>query len=80
MPELIEHQTKFIAVVMGGPGKYNDELLKAAHGELNINDAEWDEVVKILIETLRNFRIEENDIGTLVDLIAAKKPAIVSGK
>ncbi|MBN97626.1 MAG: group 1 truncated hemoglobin [Gemmatimonadetes bacterium] len=80
MAELIEHQTKFIAVVMGGPGKYDDQSLKAAHSELDINDAEWDEIVRILIETLRNFHIEENDIATLVDLIAAKKPVIVAGR
>ena len=80
MAELIEHQTKFIAVVMGGPGKYDDQSLKAAHSELDINDAEWDEIVRILIETLRSFHIEENDIATLVDLIAAKKPVIVAGR
>ena len=29
MAELIEHQTKFIAVAMGGPGKYDDNLLRS---------------------------------------------------
>ena len=78
MPELIEHQTKFIAVAMGGPGTYNDDLLKAGHSDLKISDIEWDEVVSILIETLRNFNIEENDITILVNLIASKKPLIVT--
>ena len=32
MAELIEHQTKFIAVVMGGPGKYDNESLIGSSG------------------------------------------------
>ena len=77
MPELIEHQTKFIAVAMGGPGIYDDASLEAGHQGLGINDAEWDEVVGILIETLTGFGVEEPDIETLVGLVASKKPLIV---
>jgi len=79
MQELIEHQTKFLAVAMGGPGTYGDDLLKTGHSGLNINDVEWEEVVKILIGTLRNFNVEEDDISTLVNLIASKQSLIVAG-
>jgi hemoglobin len=78
MDVLIDHQTKFLAAVMGGPGEYNDEKLKSAHSKLKITEIEWNEVVEILIVTLKNFNIEEEDIKTLTCLINFKKTLIVT--
>jgi len=79
MAQLIEHQTKFIAAVMGGPGTYDDKLLESSHKRLNITEDEWNEVVNILINTLTDFDIEEGDIDTLISKIGAKKHLIVKG-
>ena len=79
MDALIEHQTKFLAVIMGGPGEYNDDKLKSAHGKFKITETEWNEVVEILINTLSNFEVEEYDIEILTNLINSKKTLIVTG-
>jgi len=79
MDLLIEHQTKFLAAIMGGPGEYNDEKLKSVHRKFEITETEWNEVVEILINTFSNFEIEVDDIKTLTNLINSKKTLIVTG-
>ena len=78
MEQLIEHQTLFISELMGGPGNYDDRQLIAAHKNLNITEEEWDEVVRILIETLQEFSVDEDDINALAAQIVLKKPLIVA--
>jgi hemoglobin len=77
MDALIDHQTKFLAAVMGGPGEYDDRKLKSAHNKFKITETEWNEVVSILIDTLKNFKVDENDITILVNVINSKKALIV---
>jgi len=76
---LIEHQTKFLAAMMGGPGEYDDAQLKYAHKKFNITEVEWNEVVSIFIEVLNRFDISEDDIKILTRLISSKKSLIVTG-
>ena len=78
MEKLIEHQTLFISELMGGPGTYDDKQLIAAHQKLKINEDEWNEVVRILVETLQDFDVDQADIDTLAEKIVLKKPLIVS--
>lgn len=78
MPQLIDHQTKFIASVMGGPASFSDDALHKAHSHLNIKEEEWDEVVTLLHQTLKDFNIEEPDIAALLSAVASKKSLIVA--
>jgi hemoglobin len=78
MEALIEHQTRYLAAMMGGPGEYDDEKLKSAHSQFQITETEWDEVVDIFIATLKNFKVEEDDIKTLASLIATRKVLVVA--
>ena len=78
MEKLIEHQTLFISELMGGPGSYDDRQLIAAHRNLNITEEEWDEVVTILVSTLQDFSVDEEDINALAEQIMLKKPLIVA--
>ncbi|MFT6917675.1 MAG: hemoglobin [Cognaticolwellia sp.] len=44
MEALIEHQTKYLAAMMGDPAKYDDEKLKSAHSRFKItklNGMKW---------------------------------------
>ncbi|MFT5816416.1 MAG: truncated hemoglobin YjbI, partial [Psychroserpens sp.] len=67
-----------LASMMGGPGEYDDGKLKSAHSQFKITEIEWHEVVNIFITTLKNFKVEDDDIKTLVSLIAARKSLIVA--
>jgi len=76
---LIEHQTKFLAAMMGGPGEYDDAQLKLAHKKFKINEIEWNEVVRIFIDVLNDFEVLEDDIKVLTHLISTKKSLIIAG-
>ena len=42
MGKLVDHQTKFIASLLGGPSSYTDDQLKQLHRHLEIKDTHMD--------------------------------------
>ena len=49
---LIDHQTKFIASVMGGPASFSNEALRQVHANLDTDKNSFDEMTRLLTETL----------------------------
>ena len=79
MANLIDHQTKFIATVMGGPASYSDDMLEKVHAPHKIDRAAFDEVARLLRQTLEDFELEPQDVDTIMDAIAARAGVVVSG-
>lgn len=52
MKRLIDHQTKFIASVMGGPASYTNDALERAHAHLSIDQ-----------EAFNGMAVAEGDAG-----------------
>jgi hemoglobin len=52
MRALLDHQTKFIASLMGGPAPYTDQVLQRLHAPLNISRTEFAEMASLPRETL----------------------------
>lgn len=78
MPRLIDHQTKFIASLMGGPASISDERLRAVHAHLAITDAEFDEIVALLSAALEEHRMAAGDIEAMARAIEAKRALVVT--
>jgi hemoglobin len=78
MARLIDHQTKFIASVMGGPASYSADQLERVHANVGINEKDFLTVIKILRETLEDFELDESDISSVISVVMAAKRAIVS--
>lgn len=55
MARIVDHQTKFITTLLGGPASYSDEQLRHAHKHLVIADAHFDRLKAVLGETLADF-------------------------
>jgi hemoglobin len=77
MRSLIDHQTKFIAYLMGGPASYSDDHLERVHARLGISEDAFNEAVLLLKETLEDFGYEDTDIGVVEDRILSKKNFII---
>lgn len=77
MRRLIDHQTKFIAALMGGPVSYSNEHLERVHAHLHVTDEAFNEAVALLRETFEDFDLDESDIGTLTNEIVSRKNFIV---
>jgi len=78
MSRLIDHQTKFIAMLLGGPASYSDEQLGRAHAALGISHAHFDEMKKILLGTLSDHGVEPTDSGLVMEAIEARRGFIVT--
>lgn len=78
MKKLIDHQTKFIAYLLGGPADYTGERLTQLHAHLQIHGDDFDEMKDILGQTLSDHGFEEADRGAVIDVIEGHRSLIVS--
>lgn len=78
MPQLIDHQTKFVASLMGGPAAFSDERLRAVHASLKISHADFDEMGALLSSALAEHGVDPADIDAVVAEIEARRAIIVA--
>ncbi len=77
MERLIDHQTKFIAHVLGGPAEYTGRELSVAHARLRITEEAFGEVATILKETLEDAGMEAADVDAVMGIVAGARAAVV---
>lgn len=78
MRALVDHQTKFVASVMGGPASFSDDVLRRVHEPLGISRAEFDEVVSLMCETLQDHDVSDDDIEHVRKELMKREMLIVS--
>ena len=78
MPRLIDHQTKFIASLLGGPASYTDEQLHRLHERLKLQDRHFDEVLETLGETLKKHGFSAGDLSLVREALEMRRSVIVS--
>jgi hemoglobin len=77
MRRLIDHQTKMISSLLGGPAHIPDEQLARAHRRLNIKPVEFDRLVEIMSDTLDDHDFEAEDRQAVLGRIGNTRPFIV---
>ena len=80
MEQLIEHQTRFISFLMGGPARFTDEHLRRVHQRHAISLPEFDEMVRLLTETLADHEFEARDVAMISHELRRREPVIVSAR
>lgn len=78
MPRLMDHQTRFVSSLMGGPSAMNDEQLKRVHAGLDITQSEFDEIVGLLGQAMSANGMEEQDVRSVAKEFEAKRHLIVA--
>lgn len=76
MPRLIDHQTRFVAFLMGGPASYSEDHLQRVHARLRITHPEFEEMATLLGETLEDYDFPADDVAA-VDRELRKREHIV---
>ncbi|MEM9148103.1 MAG: group 1 truncated hemoglobin [Pseudomonadota bacterium] len=79
LKRLIDHQTKFVASLLGGPADYTDERLAQLHGHLKIEASHFDAMAALLAETLDDHGFEPGDRDAVLAEIEARRSLIVTG-
>lgn len=77
MPRLMDHQTKFVASLMGGPAAMSDEQLAHVHRRLDITDDEFDEIVNLLGAAMKQHGMADDDIHDIEKVFSAKRGLII---
>ena len=78
MRTLIDHQTKFVAALMGGPAAYSDDALHRVHARLGIDRAAFDEMKALLAEAMTDHGVAPDDVEATVAEVERCAPLIVS--
>jgi hemoglobin len=78
MKRLIDHQTKFIAQIMGGPASYTDEQLERVHAHLGITEVAFKETMELLMETLEDHDFSDDDIRLVEGEMMDRKNFIIA--
>ena len=77
MPRLIDHQTKFMASLMGGPAAFTDAHIAGAHRELAIDDRHFDRLKEMLEGILTEFGVSAGDTAAMLAAIEARRSLLV---
>ncbi len=74
---LVDHQTKFLAMLLGGPASYTDEQIRALHRHLTIEPAHFDTLKPILGETLSDHGVAGDDVARVVGEFESRRGLVV---
>lgn len=77
MARQIDHQTKFISSLMGGPAAISDERLRVVHHNLDITDAEFEEIATLLSNAMADHGVSAQDVADVIKIIESKRDLIV---
>lgn len=78
MRRLIDHQTKFITSILGGPASFTNDHLERVHAGHRITEAAFFESIELLRETLEDFDFSPDDVHLVMDHFMSRKNFIVS--
>ncbi len=78
LARLIDHQTKFIASVMGGPISISDDQLQRAHAGLGIDEVEFAEMVSLLEQTFSEFGLDRADVDRVIAQVRRRAPLVIT--
>jgi len=77
MVRLIDHQTKFMAMLLGGPAGFSEDRLERAHAHLGVNHFEFDEIVSLISGTLADAGFSDEDREAVLTAVEARRAIIV---
>jgi hemoglobin len=80
MSRLVRHQIAFLCKVLGGPDNYEGRALEKAHAHLNVSPEAFAEVAVLLQESVQDAGVEPADVATIMGVVSAARPQIVSAK
>lgn len=77
MARMVDHQTKFVASLLGGPASYTDVQLRQLHAHLAIQDSHFDELKEVLKKTLEDHSFVPGDIDVVLQEFENRRVLIV---
>jgi hemoglobin len=79
MARVVDHQTKFVSALLGGPASFTDDQIRRVHADIEISDRHFETLKSILNGTLTDFGLEPDDVRTVLDAFEERRRLVVSG-
>jgi hemoglobin len=79
MARVVDHQTKFVSALLGGPASFTDDQIRRVHADIEISDRHFEKLKSILNGTLTDFGLEPDDVLTVLDAFEERRGLVVSG-
>jgi hemoglobin len=76
MTRIVDHQTKFISSLLGGPASFSDEQIQRMHQHLSISQSHFDRLRDILAATLADHGMEADDIGVVIGAFEQRRKLV----
>jgi len=77
MSRVVDHQTKFVSSLLGGPADYSDDQIRKMHQHLSISNAHFQRLGEILAETLKEHGLAPDDIRLVVQGFETRRHLVV---
>ena len=78
MRRQIDHQSKFVSMVMGGPASYSDEHLQRVHARLGIDHQAFVVIAGLLQEAMEDHGMTPADVDAVVKEFGAREHLVVT--
>lgn len=76
--KIVDHQTKFVSSIMGGPASYTDHQIQKLHSHLPITAAHFAKLAEILTQVLKDHGVEDEDAAEIVGGFAQRRDIVVN--
>jgi hemoglobin len=77
MSRIIDHQTKFVSSLIGGPASYTDEQIRKLHAHLTIDDRHFETLKRLLAATLADHGVAPEDVTHVVGEFDKRRGLVV---
>ncbi|MGC9369667.1 MAG: group I truncated hemoglobin [Paracoccaceae bacterium] len=77
MSRIVDHQTKFVSSLMGGPASYTDDQIAKMHAHLAIKSVHFDRMKEILQETLTDHGLDPTDAAAVAGAFEARRKLVL---
>jgi hemoglobin len=78
MRRQIDHQSKFISAVMGGPASYSDDHLQRVHARLGIDHDAFVIMSSLLKEAMEEHGMPDSDVASVMHEIVIREHLVVT--
>ncbi len=80
MKRQIDHQTKFVSFLLGGPASYSDTHIERVHARLGINLSDFDLMVTTMCETLEDHAFSDTEVAEVEQALRRRESVIVTAR
>ena len=78
MRRQIDHQSKFISAVMGGPASYSDDHLQRVHARLGITHEAFLVMAGLFREAMEDHDMADPDVAAVMREVVSREHLVVS--